>query len=150
MTGRNNTDRPFYPLCPARSIRSSRPVARNPSYTQNLSTAAFHGPTFKGKCVPLHKRCSRANLRIRNFILNRFYFNFYFNQRTQILAEMRWWNKSNLISRYFWNIVDEGLETYDKVAASLEEDIFYSVHNFYFNQRIQILIETRLWNKSYY
>ena len=61
-----------------------------------------------------------------------------------------WWNKSNLISRYFWNIVDEGLETYDKVAASLEEDIFYSVHNFYFNQRIQILIETRLWNKSYY
>ena len=46
----------------------------------------------------------------------------------------------------------EGLETYGKVAASLEEEenIFYSVHNFYFNQRIQILIETRLWNKSYY
>ena len=53
MTGRNNTDRPFYPLCPARSIRSSTvplhatlPAPKTfppPCFTDQLSKAnVFH------------------------------------------------------------------------------------------------------------
>lgn len=98
MTGRNNTDRPFYPLRPARSIRSSTVPLHATLPTKTF--LSFHGRTFKGECFKTRKFRNRKFHEPFQFLL--------LQSMIQIFTDAL--VKSNLIFRCFSNIVDEGLE----------------------------------------